>query len=715
MATEYLSDPMQQVFIFETSQQIEQMEQSVIRTESLGCYPAEIINEIFRIMHTIKSSAAMMLLNNISTLAHSTEDLFYFIREKRPEKIDVPTLSDILLEGIDFMKLEIEKIKNGDEADGRPDEIITKVKAHLEILKQTNNVATQKDEKEIKCAEQSEDKRDEKYIKKKSHKNEETESDQQFYISSDKTAKASELTSYKAFIKFQEDCGMENVRAYTIVHNLKEAVQELRHVPEDIINDESSIETISKEGFTIFMRTDKSCETIRAVLTQTAYIDSVEISKLESDEDFQESGKMKIGKELKVPLTVEACAEKDPQLTGCTNQVQDMINVRVDKLDKLMNLVGEMVITEAMVTQNPDLNGLVLDNFSKSARQLEKISGEIQDMVMSIRMLPIGPTFLKMNRVIRDMSKKLDKEVHLEIIGEDTEVDKNIIEHIGDPLLHLVRNAVDHGIESSQDRSSLGKPSAGTVTLEAKNAGSEVLIIIKDDGRGLNRQAILDKAIRNGITGRASEDMSDTEVFNLIFLPGFSTNESVTEFSGRGVGMDVVARNLENVNGTIAIESTEGKGTTITLKIPLTLAIIDGMNIKVGKSRYTLPIASIKESFRPVANEVFQDPKGNELIMIRGQCYQILRIHDFFNVRTDVTDLSEGIIIMLESSNNMVCVFADELLGEQQVVVKTLPKYIKDIKNIKGLAGCTLLGDGNISLILDVDGFMTESQRQSIC
>lgn len=681
MSSQHISDPMQEMFIFETSQQLEQVEQSVINTESLGKYSSEIINEIFRIMHTIKSSAAMMLFNNISTLAHSTEDLFYFIREDKPENIDISSLSDLVLEGIDFMKLELEKIKNGDQADGEPEFLIEKIKEYLSILRQNSN--------SIKI----------------SNENNEPQK-KQFYISSSRASQPIDTKIYKAVIRFQDDCEMENIRAFTITHNLKDITEDFRYFPEDIINNNDSSEIIKKDGFIIYINTDKSYEVIQEFLMQTAYLENLDLIQLDNEEEYQGvSDNNILNNEVQVPKIEEVISEKEIQPIN-NNQGQSIISVNVKKLDKLMNLVGEMVIAEAMVTQNPDLKGLTLDNFSKSARQLRKITSELQDIVMSIRMVPLGPTFFKMNRIVRDMSKKLNKEVHLDIIGEDTEVDKNIIEHIGDPLMHLVRNAVDHGIETTEERASIGKPAAGTLTLEAKNAGSEVLIIIKDDGKGLNKDTILEKAMNNGLLSKIPEEMKDKEIFNLIFQPGFSTKETVTEFSGRGVGMDVVAKNVEAVGGTIQVESIEGKGTTITLKIPLTLAIIDGMNIRVGKSRYTLPIGSIKESFRPKESDVFKDPDGNEMIMIRGQCYKILRLHEFYKVKTEVINVNEGIIIMVESENKTVCLFADELIGEQQVVVKPLPRYIKNIKKINGLAGCTLLGDGSISLILDVNGFI---------
>lgn len=321
---------------------------------------------------------------------------------------------------------------------------------------------------------------------------------------------------------------------------------------------------------------------------------------------------------------------------------------------------------------------------------------------MSIRMVPLSSTFLKMHRIVRDMSKKLSKEVELEVIGEETEVDKNIIEHISDPLMHLIRNSIDHGIEENEIREALGKERVGKVTLEAKNSGSDVLVIIKDDGKGLDKEKILKKAKANGLLWKNEDDMTEREIYNLILLPGFSTKEKITEFSGRGVGMDVVVKNLQSVGGSVNVNSIMGKGTMITLKIPLTLAIIEGMNVKVGSSRYTIPITAIKESFSPKENDCFKEPGGNEMIMVRGECYSIVRLHELYSVQTEIKDFHKGVLIMLEQDEKEFCVFADGVIGKQQVVIKTLPNYINSLKKIRGIAGCTLLGDGGISLILDV-------------
>ncbi|HEY2420066.1 MAG TPA: chemotaxis protein CheA, partial [Neobacillus sp.] len=627
-------------------------------------------------MHTMKSSAAMMLVNNISIIAHTTEDLFYFLREAKPIHVDSSSLCDLVLEAIDFIKVELEKIKNGDQPDGNELPLIRELKAYLEILKLNNGQEVEEGQKEL------------------------TQKSPQFYIGREKQAQVSNQNSFSVDIRFQKDCQMENIRAYMIIHNLQDLSKEFQHIPHDITENNDTAEIIKNDGFIIFFKTNKSFAEMEVFFNNAAHVEHFTLTQLANDDEYHS-----LTKRCNQPKDdVQEMVDKENQ-TNSPVQTK-IISVSVQKLDKLLDIVGEMVISEAMVTQNPDLKGLPLDNFHKASRQLRKITSEIQDIVMSIRMVPLGPTFFKMNRIVRDMSKKLNKEVHLEIIGEDTEVDKNIIENLGDPLMHLVRNALDHGIESTDERIQNGKNRVGKLVLEAKNAGGEVLVIIKDDGRGLNKEKILEKASRNGLIHKDPEEMTEREIFNLIFLPGFSTKEQVTEFSGRGVGMDVVANNIEAVGGSIQVESIEGNSTTIMIKIPLTLAIIDGMNIKVGASMYTLPTTSIKESFRPKENDVFKDPDGNEMIMIRGNCYPILRLHQYYNVPTNVQEFQEGILVMVENENKTICLFVDELLGKQQVVVKALPDYIKRIKKVHGLAGCTLLGDGSISLILDVNGLI---------
>lgn len=694
MSDMHKNEPLLDMFLFETGQLLELLEQTILTSEKEGGFSESAINEIFRHMHTIKGSASMMMFSNIALLAHSIEDLFFYIRKEKPEQIDCSALSDLIFEGVDFIKIEVEKIKNNAPADGNAEKLIEVIKEYLTILKQENStepLAAVQEEKIEKA-----------------------------YIQSD-IETSYKYNLFKAVIRFEDGCELENIRAFTVINTLKEFANSLHYIPNDIIDNDESIDVIRRDGFCIYLKADRTYEDLQAFFLQTPFLKDMELQQLEDDMDLKQFSK---GSELKskenlliIPPTNEVLkTEKERTVRveqvekdiSAGSQSQSIISVNVIKLDKLMDLVGEMVIAEAMVIQNPDLNGLSLDNFRKASRQLNKITTEIQDMVMSIRMVPLSTTFTKMHRIVRDMCKKLDKEVHLDIIGEETEVDKNIIEHISDPLMHLVRNCIDHGIESVQERQEQGKDKAGTVTLEAKNVGSDVLIIVRDDGKGLNKEKILKKARENDLITKNEEDMTDKEIYSLILLPGFSTKEKVTEFSGRGVGMDVVSRNIEAVGGTLSVDSITGKGTTITLKIPLTLAIIDGMNIKVGNSRYTIPTIAIKESFRPREEDIIRDPEGNEMIMVRGQCYQIRRLHELYRVKTNITNLWEGIILMIEQDDKTVCVFADELLGQQQVVVKALPQYIQEFKRMKGLAGCTLLGDGSISLILDVSRLVNQ-------
>lgn len=689
MSDKFTNEPMLDMYIFETSQLIEQLEQSILNSEKESEYSSDSINEIFRIMHTIKGSSAMMMFHNISTLAHTMEDLFYYLREEKPQLIDCSILSDFVLEGVDFVKIEVEKIKNGDSPDGDASLLISELSSFLTELKSQNNTSNSADQQK-------------------------SEEQQKYYISQDKVINKSYRFSYKAQIFFEDGCEMENIRAYTVINDLKDLTETFFYVPDDIIDNDDSIEVIQKNGFQIFLKSDYDYEDLHSYFEKTVFLKTLELEKLENNDVFEKHfheqkaepvepdsklTDVKIS-EVKVP------AVPDSKKVVHSSAAQSIISVSVAKLDKLMDLVGEMVIAEAMVTQNPDIKDLELENFKKAARQLNKITGELQDTVMAIRMVPLSTTFQKMNRIVRDMCKQLSKDVQLEIIGEETEVDKNIIEHISDPLMHLVRNSIDHGIESAEERQINGKTGTGTVTLEAKNSGNDVLVIVKDDGKGLDKQKILQKALDNNLLFKNPEDMTDNEIFNLILLPGFSTKDTVSEFSGRGVGMDVVAKNIETIGGTLSVNSVNGKGTTITLKIPLTLAIIDGMNIKVGHSCYTIPTISIKESIRPTSSDIITDPDGNEMMMIRGQCYPILRLHRQFEVKTDITAFTDGIIIVVEQDNRALCLFADELLGQQQVVVKALPAYIQKIKKIKGLGGCTLLADGSISLILDIAGLI---------
>ncbi|MCB2355818.1 chemotaxis protein CheA [Clostridium estertheticum] len=692
-------EPMLEIYLFEATQLMEQLEEISIECEKNKSIDTEHINEIFRIMHTIKSSSAMMMFNNISVLAHSMEDLFYFIRENKAVNIDFESLFDLVLLGIDFIKGEVLKIDNDEAADGPSEELVLKSSNLLSVMKEANIITlgdvVPPPQEDTKC-----------------------------FINSYKNQDSKVKQKYIARIFYEDGCEMENVRAYTVIHNLKDIVSEMYYIPEDIIESNESVEAIRKNGFLVGFATSIEREKVAEKLNEIIFLKDLELLQVEEYPEEIKKVKAKSIIQLEGPLeNIELLGDKEfiqvesiqieqvekvdtnkevEHITKVSKQ-QSIISVNISKLDMLLDLVGEIVISEAMVTKNPDLEGLSLESFNKASRQLRKLTNELQDVVMSIRMVPVSMTFHKMNRIVRDMSKKLNKDVELEIIGEETEVDKNIIDHISDPLMHLVRNSLDHGIEDKAERIASGKPSIGKITLEAKNAGGDVFIIVRDDGRGLDKSKIYEKAKLQGLVTRPEDELTDKEIFSNILLPGFSTNESVTEYSGRGVGMDVVKKNIDSIGGSISIESVMGRGSIISIKIPLTLAIIDGLEVAVGMSKYTIPITSIKESFKPKENEVIADSDGNEMIMIRGEAYPIYRLHRIFDINTKVTSSINGIMVLIEDNTKSACLFVDSLIGEQQVVVKALPTYIK---KAKGIAGCTILGDGNISLIIDVNGIL---------
>jgi len=691
------------MFVFETTQLIDQLENVLIDSETSGISGS--IDEIFRIMHTIKGSAAMMMFDDISHLAHSIEDLFFFLREQNPVNVDYARLTDLVLDGMDFIKIEIDKIQQTGSSDAKSDAIQARLQNFLKELK-SSQVAV-------------------------------GVTDAVYPSSGDLLADGSLVhfdftiqdgNAYVISIKFEEGCNMEHIRAFEIVNRLQKITTELRHIPASI-ESEAAMFHIREKGLILVFATELEHEDINAYIEHTPLISDFKLESIPLrreggapiggiDVAIDEGGGIK----LQLPVAgqagdVVAAADEAAPVSGIPQRAdpqsaavdvgssgkQGIISVNISKLDTLMNLVGELVTSESMVSQNPDLVGLQLDNFNKAARQLQKIIHELQDISMSVRMVPLSLTFQKMHRIVRDMCRKLGKEVNLEIIGEETEVDKNIIEQITNPLMHLIRNSVDHGVEMPDDRVRAGKKRAGTVTLEAKNESGDVWIIVKDDGGGLDKQRIYEKAKRNGLTSKSRDELSDKEINQFILSAGFSTNEDVTEFSGRGVGMDVVVKGIENVGGSVMLDSSEGSWTQISIKIPLTLAIMEGMIVNVGETNFVIPITSIKESFK--ANESYNiaDVNGEDIIMIRGEPNPIIKLRDRFSLNSKAENYYDGIMIMVENETHRVCLYVDAILGQRQVVVKPLPAYIKEVK---GISGCTLLGDGSISLILDVADFL---------
>ncbi len=696
-------EAMVDVYIFETTGLLEQLDEILLRTEQANEFTEDDINEIFRIMHTVKGSSAMMGFENLQQLAHKGEDMFFIIRET-PEKVkDIGFVYDLVFQMSDLFKAEIEAIQN--DSDYEPtdfSEIIGKLEKGAAMLKG-----------EISSADASDTSKAGEAAAPVQAGNEWGE----------------DCTTVRVF--FEDGCKMENLRAFLLLNKVKEEAEVLEFIPEDVESNQESSNIIIDNGFIITFRAPDS-SVILQLIEEAINVQSYEVisnnhkaetAAAEEKEaesvgqpvaDVPKPVEVKAAEPVKqeakpapaAPGNKPASESKAPAASG--GGKQSLISVNLAKLDQLHDIVGEIITTESMVISNPELSGLHLESFSKAARELRKLTDELQDTVMSIRMVPLTGPFQKMNRIVRDMKVKLGKDVELKIEGDTTEVDKSIVDNLNDPLMHLVRNCMDHGVEdTSEERIAAGKPGKATITLSAMNASGEVIITVSDDGKGIDAQKVLAKAERNGLLTKPSYEYTEREIQNMILLPGFSTNEVVTEYSGRGVGMDVVKKNIEKVGGSLAVESKFGHGTTFIIKIPLTLAIIDGMEIKVGDAIFTIPISYIKESFMVSNNQIIHDTQQGEMIMIRGVCYPILRLHEKFNLNTDVTNFEDGIILLIEADNRSVCLFADELVGEQQVVVKPFPPYLSqyDIKS-EGLSGCTIMGDGRISLIVEVNNLI---------
>lgn len=721
MSEEFSTDGMLDIYLFENEQLLEQLQDRVLEQKDADCFDEDSINEIFRTMHTIKGSSGIMMFDNITAVSHKLEDVFYYLRESHPDNVPHLELVEHVLEVQDFISGEMEKIRNGDSADGDSREIIARLDQFLEKIKNGGEGV----EEEAAPANVHEEPK-------------------QFYIAPVATS-ASRF--YKVYITFYPETEMANVHAYKAVYALKEIAEDLLYSPEDIISDERSAEVIREEGFKILLQAQCSEEDIRKLVGigydiqkvdifeckaeeflqgfdfggQEEHIDlessveEIETRSREKEEGAKEAPKEKAKKPEKPKIapgdfvikSKEPGKQKKLAKDKPKTEKASFISVNVSKMDQLMELIGELVISESVVLQNPDLKvpGLNLNSFNKAAAQLAKISTDLQNVIMSMRMVPLTNTFQKMNRIVFDVSRKLGKDIEFEMVGEHTEVDKNIIEHISDPLMHLVRNAVDHGIETNEERGDSGKPDKGKVIMSARTEAGKVWISVEDNGKGLDREKILAKARKQGILDENKPDSAytDKEVYQFITLPGFSTNEQVTEYSGRGVGMDVVVQNIQQIGGTLDIESTPGFGSIMSLKIPLTLAIIDGIVMETGNSSFVLETGVIKEFVRVKEDMMIHEPDGDEYIMIRGECYPVVRLGKWYGMSEYKESIEDGVMLILEVEEKKVCLFVDKLIGEQEIVVKPIPSYIK---KVKGLSGCTQLGDGSIALILDAAGLV---------
>ena len=579
-------------FLVESNDHLDDVESKILQLEE-NPEDVDIINGIFRPIHSMKGSAGFLGLKDIGKVSHELETL---LDEARKAKIKITSeIIDVLYEGVDILKRLKEAVAKKVDNNGASVNVIeyhpllSKISA---ILGHNQNSSQQKD---------------------------------------------------------------------THVNSPKE-----KHIGE--------------------------------ILLETGDIskDQLEMA-LHEQEDGKRLGEILVEKGIITPEKINS-ALKIQSVVGKPSL--ETVKVDTQKLDNLVNLVGELVIANALISaalgnSNNDTN--------KNLSHLNKIVKDIQDQVMCMRMVPLKSTFQKMARLVRDVSAKVGKKVRLEISGEDTELDKTVIEEIGDPLVHIIRNSIDHGIETQNERIPMGKPAEGLVRLNAFHRGGNIVIEIEDDGKGLSKEKILKKAIEKGLV-EENASLSDQQIYNLIFAAGFSTAEKVTDVSGRGVGMDVVKKNVERLRGKVDISTVEGKGTKISIKLPLTLAIIDGMIVQVGAEKYIVPMLSIEESIRPKKEDVSTVQQRGELINVRGNLLPMVRLHNLYNVQPKKINPWEALILIVEGEGRRCGILVDDLLGQQQIVIKSLGEQFR---NISGIAGSAILGDGRIGLILDVGGIMS--------
>ncbi len=691
-----------QVFFEECFEGLEAMETGLLNLDTVAI-DSELINTIFRGAHSIKGGSGTFGFNVIADFTHIMETLLDEMRDGRRKVTQ--SVIDVLLSSVDCLRTMLTSIQEGEDVDGA---IVGKYRGALEI--------------ELNGSEQK--------PSAAASVNAEIEVESSAVAT---VAVADEFELIKqgwkiGFCPYLDllKTGNDPVRMfrelaelgeYSVSVNINDIPAFFELDPEEC-NLSWALEIVGdiqvEEIKEIFNWVEGDCELdIQPFDKQIANHTAVEkITEPELPvQDIQQTKAAQV--ETKILVNTEdsrpEAQQSENDLTKISIKASSSIRVDTAKIDTLINMVGEVVITQSMLSLIGE--NFAMDQLAQLKRGLAQLERHIRDMqqsVMNIRMVPISFVFSRFPRLVHDISTKLDKKIELKLVGESTEVDKVVVELISDPLVHLIRNSLDHGIEIPADRIAAGKPETGTIELKAYHRGGHIVIEIIDDGRGLDRKKLISKAIANGLIDENSI-LTDKQAFELIFMPGFSTAESITDISGRGVGMDVVRRNIQALGGNVEIISDFGKGTTISIHLPLTLAIIDGQSVAVGDEIYIVPLVSIKESINITENMLNKIAGKGETFRLRDQYIPVIRMHEIFNVQpNNKSNPGEGVIVVVERQGILCGLFVDELLGPQQVVVKSLET---NYRRVQGVSGATILGDGSVALILDIPGLVRFSNR----
>lgn len=716
------SDEFISIFLSEANEIVEGLENDLVLLED-NKSDEDLLNKIFRSAHTLKSSAGTVGFTTMSELNHVAENL---LEKVRSGKLDVtPTMITVLLEFLDTVKIMLQNIIDGKgEADGvnNIESLKAKIKAIADgneidasVQAPTTSSAAPTVKKETQTSTQAQ------AIEEPEKKEESASGSNVFHIS----------MSFKATIF---DNGIDplmflnDLRDIGTISNLK--IDSSNVPPISALEDPYTCYT----QFSLDISTNSTLEQVQNIFLFVIDDNDINISdakvSVQKEDKIETQTETQVAEETKEEKTIEETKSQEeakeeikteqakPQTSAAKSQasssvkVQAPSTVRVDtrKLDSLMNLIGELVIAQSRIMQLTQ--SLDIDNGLKEAvSSMDRTSRQIQEEVMNIRMMPVGPIFNQFHRYVRDLNLELNKEVKLVLKGETTEIDKNMLEQLSDPLKHIIRNSMDHGIErTKEERIARGKPEFGTITMSAAHQEGHVVIEVSDDGNGLNKERIYNKAIEKGLLSKDGK-YSDAEIYRTIFSPGLSTAEKITDISGRGVGMDVVRANVEKMKGKIEIKSEEGKGSTFIIKLPLTLAIIEGITFALGEQIYIMPLISIIEQMK-VKNEQIKPFEGRgEMIKIRDEYLPLIRLHKVFEIDTHIEDIDNGIVVVVEAGYRRCAIFVDELLDQQQVVIKSLDSAFS---KHSGISGGTILGDGRIALIIDIQGLVNISLQGKI-
>ena len=630
----------------------------------------EALNAVFRAFHTIKGVAGFLKLDEIGALAHEAENL-----------LDKARKGDIILEGdaidVTFDSVDSLKLLVGNLADALASggQLYTSPKVNKLIRKIQKVMAGE----ELEAAEKD------TTVFKEGTKVGEILLDEGITTEGEIENALSKQHQYEQPKKIGQILAEDNVVSSVKVDKAVEAQKEAPGgklgqilVEQGVVTEENLQHALEKQK-----QSPKTAK-LGEILVKEKAVSAHDVAKA---------------------IRGQKAAVSKQQIV----KVKETVKVESERLDRLLDLIGELVIAESMVTQSEELKGKVSAHFSRQIRHLDKITRELQEMGTSLRMVPVRPVFQKMARLVRDLCRKSGKSVEFVMKGEDTELDKTVVDKIGDPLVHMVRNAIDHGIEAKpEDREKTGKSRKGTVELRAFHKGGSIYIEIEDDGRGLNKDAILKKALERGVI-QEGEQLNEKEIFNLIFAPGFSTAQKITDVSGRGVGMDVVRKNIEALRGQVEIRSEEGKGSVFTLRLPLTLAIIDGMVVRVGEERYIIPTLSVTRSIKPNAEDLNTVVGRGEMLRVQGNLITLFRLNQLFDIGTATKAATDAIVVVVEDEGKQVGILVDDLLGQQQIVIKSLGE---SLKSIKGLSGGAIMPDGRVGLIIDVGGLVQLANKK---